>query len=118
MTLIKRAVSGQDAYGNDTYTETQVNVDYCVFQPAGSNENLIFTDQISTTDTIFMPFGTDVTALDAIDYNGDRYEVVGDPGEWVSPFSGRVSPIRVSVSIVKGVSALCLMLLTSLAMKA
>jgi hypothetical protein len=102
MTLLKRAVSGQDEYGNDTYTETPVTIQQCVFQPAGSTENLIFADQVSTTDTIFMPGGTDVSALDAIQYNGDTYEVTGAISAWTSPFSGRISPIRINVLLVSG----------------
>jgi hypothetical protein len=102
MTLVKRSVSGQDDYGNDIYDETPITVDQCVFQPAGSSEGLIFADQVSTSDTIFMPYGTDVSALDAIDFDGERYEVTGDVSSWESPFSGRTSPIRVAVTRVTG----------------
>jgi hypothetical protein len=105
MTLIKRYVSGQDSYGNDVYSETPMVIGNCVFQPAGSTENLIFTDQVNTTDTIFMPYGTPVGPLDAIEYNGDRFEVIGEISSWVSPFSGRTSPIRVNVNKVTGVAA-------------
>jgi hypothetical protein len=105
MTLLKRAVSGQDEYGNDTYTETPIVVQQCVFQPSGSTEVLIFTDQVSTNDIIYMPAGTDVSALDAIQYDGATYEVTGAPSEWMSPFSGRVSPIRINVLLVSGGSS-------------
>jgi len=106
MTLVKRVLSATpDSYGNDVYTETKTTVLDCVFQPAGSTENLVFTDQVATTDTIFMPYGTPVGYLDAIEYAGNRYEVTGEPSVWVSPFSGRVSPIRISVSKITGVTA-------------
>jgi hypothetical protein len=105
MTLVKRTVSGQDMYGNDVYDETSTVIGNCVFQPAGSTENLTFADQVNTTDTIFMPFGTPVGPLDAIDFNGNRYEVIGEISSWVSPFSGRTSPIRINVSKIAGVSA-------------
>jgi len=105
MTLIKRTVSGQDSYGNDVYAETPRVIGNCVFQPAGSTENLAFTDQVNTSDVIFMPFGTPVGPLDAIEYQGVRYEVVGEVSSWVSPFSGRTSPIRINVSKITGVTA-------------
>lgn len=103
MTLIKRSVMDQDAYGNDIYLETPVTVTNCVFTPAGSSESLNFQDQVSTSDTIFMPAGTDVGPLDAIEWNGNRYEVTGEISAWTSPFSGRVSPVRINVSKIAGV---------------
>jgi hypothetical protein len=105
MTLIKRTVSGVDDYGNDVYSEASTKVVQCVFQPSGSTENLVFADQVATTDTIFMPYGTDVTALDLIEYKGDRYEVTGAPSSWQSPFSGRVSPMRIAVTLITGGSS-------------
>jgi len=99
-----------DEYGNDIYIDKNVSVSNCVFQPGGSSESLAFADQVDTTDTIFMPYGTDVAPLDAIVYDGETFEVTGIPSEWVSPFSGRVSPIRINVRKVSGVSALWLKL--------
>jgi hypothetical protein len=106
MTLVKRIPTGtQDSYGNDVYTEQNFQIPNCVFQPGGSSENLSFADQSNTSDTIYMPYGTDVTYLDAIIYNGITFEVTGVPNQWVSPFSGRVSPIRVEVTTISGVTA-------------
>jgi hypothetical protein len=106
MTLVKRVLTGtQDAYGNDVYTEKNIQVSNCVFQPGGSSENTSFADQSNTSDTIYVPYGTDVTYLDAIIYNGIKFEITGVPNQWVSPFSGRVSPIRVEVSKIEGVTA-------------
>jgi hypothetical protein len=106
MTLVKRVLSGAvDAYGNDVYTEQNVTVPNCVFQPGGSGENLAFADQTNTNDSVFLPAGTDVTYLDAIIYKGIKFEVTGVPNQWTSPFSGRVSPIRVEVNKISGVTA-------------
>ena len=104
VTLVKRAVSGQDDFGNDEYAETLVDAYPCVVQPAGSNETIQFTDQVSTDLTIFLPYGTDIEAVDAVEVDGVRYEVMGDESVWVSPFSGRTSPIQIRVSRVTGVS--------------
>lgn len=105
MTLVKRVLSGNvDQYNNDVYVEQSYDVSNCVFQPGGSGEIVAFAEQTNTTDTVFLPYGTDVTYLDAIIYNGIKYEVVGVPAVWQSPFSGRVSPIRVDVNKVSGVA--------------
>jgi hypothetical protein len=104
VTLIKRSVNGTDGYGNDTYGETTVKVSPCVIQPSGSTEDIQWTDEVATDLTVFMPYGTDVDAVDAVDINGVRYEVQGDVSSWVSPFSGKTSPIQMRVRKVTGAS--------------
>ena len=105
VTLVRRrTVSGHDEYNNDVYDEVPALVSGCAFHPSGSTEALQFTDQVDTTDTFFMPAGTDVVATDAIDFGGQRYEVTGDPSRWTSPFSGHSSPIRVDVTRIVGTS--------------
>lgn len=104
VTLIRRTVSGQDERGNDTYSETSEPIPRAVVQPTGSNEFTQFTDQVSTDIVVFLPFGTEVSPLDAVEVGGLRYEVQGDPSSWVSPFSGNTSPIQVRLSRVTGVS--------------
>lgn len=103
--LLRRVLSGQDELGNDTYTDTPVQVSDCVVQPAGSSENMQFTDQVSTDIAVFMPYGTDVGPLDALVINSTKYEINGIPQQWRSPFSGHTSPIQVSAAMVTGVSS-------------
>jgi hypothetical protein len=106
VTLIHRVPSGQvDEYGNDIMTETSITVPNTVFVPSGSSENLAFADQVTTGEQFYMPYGTPVNILDVIQFNGELYEVQGKPSEWVSPFSGRVSPIRIDTTKITGVSA-------------
>lgn len=104
VTVIGRSVSGQDAYGNDTYSETRTDITPCVVQTAGSVETIQFTDQVSDDLTIFLPFGTDLTAIDAVEVGGVRYEVQGDPSEWTSPFSGHSAPIQIRATKITGAS--------------
>lgn len=106
VTLVKRTLSGQDANGNDVYTEKTLQVSNTVFVPGGASENLVFADQTSTTEQFYVPWGTDVNAYDAIVFQGDTYEITGVPSKWMSPFSGRVSPIRVNAIKISGVSVL------------
>jgi hypothetical protein len=102
VTLVRRSVSGQDEFGNDVYTETTEDVQPCSIQQGSSRENLSFTDQVITGVIVFIPYGTDLTYLDAIIYNGVKFEVAGDPDVWVSPWSGNTAPIRVYANVVKG----------------
>jgi len=104
MTLVKRSVTGQDEYGNDIMSNTYIDVYNCAIEPAASSENLVFTDQVSMMNTIFMPAGTPVEPVDAIIYAGETFEVFGTRNDWTSPFSGRQSPIRVTVNKIEGVA--------------
>lgn len=104
ITVLRRVLAEPDQYGNDTYTDAAVQVSGCVVQPAGSNEQTQFTDQISTDITVFMPYGTDVSPLDALVINGVKYEIQGIPQQWRSPFSGHTSPIQLRASLVTGAS--------------
>lgn len=104
VTLRHRVASGQDAYNNDTYVYTDVQVGPCSVQQTNSREATNFTDQVASGVLVFMPYGTDVTFLDAMIINGVEYEVTGDPDQWVSPFSGHTAPVRVTGQIVKGAS--------------
>jgi hypothetical protein len=106
VTLVKRTISGQDANGNDTYTEKTLQVSNVVFVPAGASEILTFADQTNTIEQFYLPWGTDVGAYDAIIFQGIEYEIQGTPSLWVSPFSARPSPIRVTAVKISGVSIL------------
>jgi hypothetical protein len=102
VTLVRRSVSGQDEFGNDVYSETTEDVGSCSIQQGSSRETLSFTDQVVTGVILFIPYGTDLTYLDAFIYNGVKFEVSGDPDVWQSPWSGNTAPIRVYGTKVKG----------------
>jgi SPP1 family predicted phage head-tail adaptor len=104
VTLLRRVLAGQNEYGNDTYTDVPVQIPYCVVQPGSSSENVQWTEQVSTEVTVFVPYGTQVTALDAFLIGGVKYEVQGVPSEWRSPFSGHTSPTQVRAAVVTGAS--------------
>lgn len=104
VTLVHRVPSGTDEYGNDTYTDVTEDIALCSVQPASSTEVIQFTDAVTTGITVFLPYGTDISYLDAIIVAGIQYEVQGDPSQWVSPFSGHAAPVQVRASKVKGVS--------------
>jgi hypothetical protein len=104
VTLLHRTVSGQDQFGNDVYASTPETVTNVAIQPGSHTERTSFTDQVTTNLQVFLPSGTSIGYLDAIVWNGDTYEISGDPAIHISPFSGHAGPIRVTATIVKGAS--------------
>ncbi len=104
VTLRHRVVAGQDEYNNDTYSFIEVQVGPCSVQQASSQEEVSFADQVTKSVLVYMPYGTNVSYLDAMIINGVEYEIIGQPDSWVSPFSGRTAPVRVSGQIVEGAS--------------
>jgi len=102
VTLVRKTVTGQDEFGNDVYTSTNVDVWPCSVQPAASREVLAFADQITAQITVFFPSNADITYVDAIIWNGNQYEITGVPDQWQSPFSGHISPIRIDGTLIEG----------------
>lgn len=87
VSLVKRVKSGEDALGNDVFSTSSTDV-LGAFTPGGSSEQVQGQDTVITQPTVYLPAGTDVSAVDAIDVEGDRYEVDGSPNDWQNPFTG------------------------------
>jgi hypothetical protein len=82
-----------DSYGNDQYADTSFTVDGCAISPGFSSEDFSGTESVTDNVTIHMPNGTVVLSQDAVVLpDGTRYEVVGDPHTWTSPFTGTLAP--------------------------
>lgn len=80
-------------------TETQVTG--CSVQtPTTSME---MDGRLATTlaGTVYLPPGTDVQAGDAIEYNGHRFLVVGEPMAWESP-TGALDHVQVRIADWEG----------------
>lgn len=95
--------TGRDARGNDTYTPTETSVGGCGFAPATSVENDQGQTQVSTPATLYMPTGTDVSAIDRVTVPGyGTFEVNGTPQVWPAhPMTGYVFPHSVVVTLKK-----------------
>jgi hypothetical protein len=102
VTIVQRVLNGIDEFDNDVYTTVNKDVSGCSIQPASSRESLSFADQLTSNVVIFVPFGTDVTYIDAVICNGVQYEVTGVPDTWTSPFSGNTAPIRIDGNMIEG----------------
>jgi hypothetical protein len=101
VSLVKRVKSGTDAYGNDVYTETATSV-AGAYAPAGSTEQLQGQDVVTTQPTVFLPPGTSVAAVDAIDVAGQRFEVDGVPNVWGNALTGWQPGVEVRLKRVTG----------------
>lgn len=92
------ATVSTDAYGDTTSTYADpVPVPGAVFAPRTSTER---TDPrvpaVVTGGTLYVQ-GITVSPADHFTVNGQRYEVEGEPGHWVSPYTGRDFGYEVAV---------------------
>lgn len=87
VTLVRRQVTGRDAYGQDVYTPSETTVTGCAVLPASSGEQLGSADRIVTRYELYAPAGTDVDAVDAVVLaDGTRWEIDGEPERWPDAF--------------------------------
>lgn len=100
-TFITRTLTGQDADGNDVYTDVPVPVPGCVFAPGGSTETLGNQDTVTDQPTVYAPTGTAVDAVSAVTIPGfGTYEVDGSPNFWpANPMTGWQPPNSVVVKL-------------------
>jgi head-tail adaptor len=108
---ILRAAPVADRYGSEssrqrdwsTATETaaRAHVQPGTGQPGVSGETTGDRDRVTTSIRVWLPAGTDITATDRIRYDGDVYEVDGQPLKWKPP-RGRTTHIEVIARSVKG----------------
>lgn len=54
----------------------------CSAQPGATSEDHANRDGVLIHWTVFAPQGADIQPGDAIDYNGARYDVDGQPARW------------------------------------
>lgn len=109
VTIVRRTVSGQDAYGNDVYAETQIVVQgVALWLGSGTGggkaglEDIRGRDTVTIDLTAIMPPGTVVYATDRVLARGDLYEVVGTPVAWVSPLTGADGGVEAALRRVTG----------------
>lgn len=101
VTLRRRAVTGQDEYGNDVYGTVLVTVAGCSVQPRTSTEDTTGRVQVISGVMLFAPADPLITAADVVEFDGRRFEVDGDPGVWQSR-NGSVTYQQVALRRVTG----------------
>lgn len=80
---------------------TEIVVAGCNVQTPTTGEELDGRTATTLGGTVYLPAGTDVRAGDAIDYNGHRFHVVGEPMVWESP-TGALDHVQVRIAEWEG----------------
>lgn len=94
ITVTTRTQSGTDAYGNPTYVTTSLTR-RGAFSPSGGVELTGAGDLVTSTPQVLFTrqAAVDIAAVATSDsqvtVRGGVYTVDGEPGDWVSPFTGR-----------------------------
>lgn len=101
ITLITRTRTGRDGDGNATYTTVAATL-RGAFAPAGSIETVQGQDQVVTQDTVYLPPGTQVHAVDQVIVNSVTYEVDGSPNSWRNPYTGVTAGVAAKLKQVSG----------------
>ena len=94
--LLRRTVTGEDRYGNDRYTSSEVPIPGCAVRALSSQEQLAAgRDTITDSIEVVFPPGTAVTAVDRMRTRGLTYEIDGTPDEQYDPMTGVEPGVRV-----------------------
>lgn len=101
ITLLTRTKGSPDTYGNDTWTTTS-SIVHGAFNPGSSSELVQGQDLLTVQPSVYLPAGTVVAAVDAVQVGGLVYEVDGSPNDWVSPYTGHAFGIEVRLKRVTG----------------
>jgi hypothetical protein len=101
--LLRRTVSGRDAYGSDVYATTEVSVAGCSvldLRPVESGPKS--TTRVVTTGRVIMPPGTVVTAVDRLRVRGLVYDIDGQGVEQDDPMHPTDGPVEVNIRRTTG----------------
>lgn len=82
-----RPTTTTDAHGNEAADWDDANelvIRYCSVQPGATEEDLQNREGVLIQWTVYAPAGADVRATDAVDFQGVRYAVDGEPKRWMT----------------------------------
>lgn len=104
---VLRAGLVDDGYGNqvsDWSTATSTPYDGCAVAQGTRGGEVLAGDRDAVVSdlVVFMPPGADVVATDRLEVRGRAYEVVGEPFDWASPFTGAAFGVVVYCNRVEG----------------
>ncbi|MER5671156.1 hypothetical protein [Pseudonocardia alni] len=95
-------LAGVDRFGDRLPGTTHV-VSGCALAPRTSSEDNPRGSTVIVGLTLYGPYGADIRAEDVVELEGgSRYEVVGEPGHWASPFTGWAPGCEVALERVTG----------------
>lgn len=101
---ILRGTSTSTGYGNATKLDwtnpTPTQTVGWLGPYSGEAENALDRDQQMADATVFLPAGTDITALDRVQIDGVTYQVTGTPSPPFTPLGAH--HIEADLKVVKG----------------
>lgn len=101
---VYRATTTVDRYGNTIPSTWQlVAMVDGGFAPTSTREDTTQGREAVISDaSVYVACGADARAGDRIEVRGSTYEVVGDPAEWVNPFTGWAAGAEIRLRRVAG----------------
>lgn len=95
--------SSGETIGTDWTAPAALAIEGCAFDPGNSTEPLQQgRNAVVTQPAVYAPFGVDVLAGDRLVVRGRTWQVVGDPGDYRSPFSGWEAGTVIHLEAVSG----------------
>ena len=104
VTIVRGSTDGYDEYGDPSSgSVSRTVVRGCAVAPRSSSEpDARGRRGVVVGLTLFAPHGTDIRFTDTVEVDGTAYEVEGEPGVWVSPFTGWSPGVEVALSRAGG----------------
>ena len=97
VTVIVRTATGRDAYGNASYTNSEVEVGDCLVAPTSSSEDTADADRTTDAATVYSLTGTwpDSSAGNRVRLDdGSMWEINGTPERWPGAIGGVVVQLQ------------------------
>jgi len=107
ITVVRDTPGGHDQYGDPIAgTEARTDVPGCLIAPRGESGATAEPGDRNRMGvivglTVYAPLTADIRHTDRIEARDALYEVVGEPGEWRSPYGG-VGGIQVALKRAEG----------------
>jgi hypothetical protein len=103
VTIVRRAVTGRDAYGNDVYGEVPVQVaGVAVGQITSSSSGEPGNARVTRSRLVVFPVGTVVKAADRLIISGSRWGIDGEPTTVQEPLLGLTAGVVVHATRTTG----------------
>ena len=102
--LLPRQGGATDAHGNTVWTwDVEVPVDGAKVAPRpGEEPEQLPRETVIVGLSVLLPPGVRLSAVDRMKVRGEVYKVIGEPGVWVSPWTGREWGVQVALERVEG----------------
>lgn len=105
VTVLTRTQTGVDRYGKPIYgwPGPGVEIAGCAVAPRTSEEPVqVGRQAVITGLQVYLPPGVEIGPYDRLLIRGDTYEVEGDTGEWLNPYSAVWRGVEVACSRIAG----------------